>query len=346
MKLSIGIQWDGKTLSIPLQRIQLAETLGFDAVFCAEAYGSDAITPLAFISAHTERIRLGTSIAQVAARQATSCAMQFNTLDALAGGGRAIVGLGMSGPQIVEGWYGQPWHRPYHWLRDYVLIIRKTLARDEPVRHDGEVLKLPTDAGAGYGKPLKSILRTNPDIPIWLGTGGRSMVRLCAEIADGWLPFGFVPGSLAQYRPWLEEGFARAGGGKSLKNFHIQCGVSLLVREDVRAALEELKAFTAFYVGGMGHKDLNFHKEMMIRRGYPEAAERIQERFLAGHREEAAAAVPDEYVDDGALIGTPERIQERFARWLDAGVDGLTIYNADDDGLRLIADIHARLDAR
>lgn len=344
MKLSIGLQWDEKKPSLPMARVQLAEALGFDAVFCAEAYGSDAITPLAFIAAHTKRIRLGTSIAQVAARQAAACAMQFNTLDALAGGDRVIIGLGMSGPQIVEGWYGQPWRRPSRWLRDYVCITRKALAREEAVKHDGEVLKLPTDAGIGYGKPLKMIAQTNPRLPIWLGVGAPRMVELCGEIADGWLPFGFVPGSMPRYLPQLEAGFARVG--KSRRDFHIQCGAQLIVREDVRSALAELKAFTAFYVGGMGHKDMNFHKEMMIRRGYPEAAERVQECFLAGRRDEAAQAVPDEYVDDGALVGTPERVAERFARWLDAGVDGLTIYGADDDGLRLIADIHARLSAR
>ena len=339
MKLSLGMEWAGKTMDPALDKVRLAESLDFDAVFCAEAYGSDALTPLTWIGAHTERIRLATSICQVGARPPANCAMQFNTLDLLAGRGRAVIGLGLSGPQIIEGWYGQPWGRPYWVMRDYVAIIRKILRRDGPVEHDGKALQLPTRAAGscGYGKPLKSILQTNPNIPIWLGTGSQTMVTLTAEIADGWIPMGFVPGSLPSYRPWLEEGFRRAGGGKSLRDFHIQCGVQVIIDKDVQAALNRLKPLIAFYVGGMGHPQLNFHKEMMIRRGYPEAAESIGQHFLSGRRELAAAAVPDQYVDDGALVGPPERIRERFRRWLDAGVAGLTLYEADETAIRLIA---------
>lgn len=345
LKLGLGLQWDESRLSIPLERIQLAEELGFDSVWCAEAYGSDAITPLAFIAAHTRRIRLATSIAQVAARTPASCAMQFNTLDSLAGGGRAMIGLGMSGPQIVEGWYGIPWGSPYWRMRDYVTILRKVLRRDGPVSHDGREIQLPTRAqgSLGFGKPLKSILHTNPDIPILLGTGGQAMVTLTAEVADGWLPMGFVPGSLDLYRPWLEEGFRRAGGGKSLEQFYIHAACQVDRDHDVSAALARLKPFVAFYVGGMGHPKLNFHKEMMIRRGYPEAAARIQELFLAGQRDEAVAAVPDEYVDAGALVGPPQRLRERFLRWRDAGVQGLTLYNADDEAVRLFAGFNREL---
>lgn len=342
LKLGLGLQWDGTQLSIPIARIRLAEDAGFDSVWCAEAYGSDALTPLAFIAAHTRRIRLATSIAQVAARTATSCAMQINTLDSLAGGGRAVLGLGMSGPQIVEGWYGVPWKSPYWYMRDYVTIVRKVLRREGPVSHAGRAISLPVHGpdGSGYGKPLKSIMHTNPDIPILLGTGGQAMVTLTAEIADGWLPLGFVPGSLPTYRPWLEEGFRRAGNGKGFHSFHIQGGCQVDRDPDVAAALDRLKPFVAFYVGGMGHPTLNFHKETMIRRGYADAAQRIQELFLAGRRDEAARAVPDEYVDDGALVGPPARIRERFGRWCEAGVQGLTLYNADDEAIRLIAGIN------
>lgn len=339
MKLGIAIDWAGADIAIPLDKVRAAERLGFDSVWCAEAYGSDALTPLAFIAAHTTRLKLCTSIAQVAARPPAACAMQVNTLDALAGRGRVMLGLGLSGPQIVEGWYGQPWQSPVETLRDYVAILRKVWRREGPVVHDGQVFQLPTRApgSQGMGKPLKSILHTNPDIPILLGTGSQATVTLTAEIADGWIPFGFVPGSLEHYRPWLEEGFRRAGGGKSLANFHIQCGCSVDTDSNVRAALDRLKPMVALYVGGMGHKDRNFHKQAMIRRGYPEAAQRIQELFLAGRRDEAIAAVPDEYVDEGALLGDAQRIKKRVQAWQASGASGLTLYGADIAGMEMIA---------
>lgn len=343
LKLGVAVEWDGASLQLPMERIQFAEELGFDSVWCAEAYGSDAFSPLAYIAARTQRIKLSTSIAQVAARSAAACAMQANTIDALSGG-RMQLGLGMSGPQIVEGWYGQPWGKPYWTLRDYVSIIRKVLAREEPVTHQGRALQLPTQApgNIGFGKPLKSILHTRSDLPIYLGTGSQSMVTLTAEIADGWIPFGFVPGSMPIYRDWLEEGFRRAGG-KRREQFYIHCGVQVMLTDRLDEAMHSLKSFTAFYVGGMGHPKMNFHKEMMIRRGYAEAAERIQELFLAGHREEAIAAVPDEYVDDGALLGAPARLRERFSRWRDAGADGLTLYGACPEAMRLLADCNRSL---
>ncbi|MFP6640401.1 MAG: LLM class flavin-dependent oxidoreductase, partial [Myxococcota bacterium] len=216
LKLSLMLGYSGPKLRIPLEKVKLAERVGYDAVFTAEAYGSDAITPLAWLAAHTDRIRLGTAVIQLAGRTPTMAAMQMGTLDALAPG-RVICGLGVSGPQIVEGWYGQPWGRPYWRLRDYVSIMRKVFRREEPVSHSGKEFSLPyTGEGAmGIGKPLRSILHMNPDIPIWLGTGTETNVRLTAEIADGWIPLNFVPGVLDTYRSYIEEGFARAGGGKS-----------------------------------------------------------------------------------------------------------------------------------
>jgi F420-dependent oxidoreductase-like protein len=351
MKLGLGLEWAGAALAAPVARVQLAEKLGFDSIWSAEAYGSDAFTPLAYLAAHTQRIRLGTAVVQVAARSPAATAMAAQTLDALAGHGRVVLGLGLSGPQIVEGWYGQPWGRPAARMRDTVAILRKIFERKEPVRHDGREISLPyTGPGAlGLGKPLRSILPTNGSLPIWLGTGSRTMVTLTAEIADGWLPFGFAPGMLDVYRPWLEEGFAKAGGGKSLANFEIQAGCHVQVMDDVREGLARLKPMTALYVGGMGHRDVNFHKDMMVRRGYPDAAARIQELFLAGRREEAVAAVPDEYLDEGGLIGPLPRIRERFGRWLGAGATGLTIWSERDDVLELMADLagtRGRVEAR
>ena len=223
MKLGLSIGYSGAKLRIPIERIKLAEHLGYDSVWTAEAYGSDAITPLAWIAAQTERIRLGTGIMQLAGRTPAMAAMQAQTVDALAGGGRVIAGLGVSGPQIVEGWYGEPWGKPYWRLRDYIQIMRKINLREDPVTHDGREYQLPyTGEGAlGIGKPLMSILHTNKDLPIWLGSGSEATVKLTAELCDGWLPMHFVPGRMDFYRPWVEEGFRRAGNGKSWDDLEI-----------------------------------------------------------------------------------------------------------------------------
>jgi F420-dependent oxidoreductase-like protein len=341
MKLGIMLAWTQPRISIPLETVRLAESLGYDSVWTAEAYGSDAFTPLAFLAAHTREIRLGTALVQLAARTPAATAMAAATLDQLAGDGRVILGIGVSGPQIVEGWYGQPWGRPYHRVKDYVAIIRKVLRREEPVEHAGREIALPYHGpgSLGMGKALKSILHSNPDIPIWLGTGSEAMVKLTAEIADGWLPFGFHPGMLERYRPWLEEGFARTAGARSLASFEIQSACPVVISDDVQATLDAMKPMTSLYVGGMGHPDLNFHKQRMARCGYAEAAERIQELFLAGRRDEAAQAVPDEFLDDGALIGSPERIRERWPLFRDSGATGLTIHSEDPTALRLMAEL-------
>jgi len=337
MKLGLMLGYSGADLKIPLADVQLAERLGYDSVWTAEAYGSDAITPLAWIAAHTERIRLGTAVIQLAGRTPANAAMAFATLDALAGGNRAICGIGVSGPQIVEGWYGQPWGKPYYRIRDYVQIMKKIWAREEPVVHDGKEISLPyTGPGAmGVGKPLKSILHMNPNIPIFLGTGMESTVKLTAEIADGWLPLGFVPGTAGLYEPWIKEGLDRAG--KTSDSFERQAMTQVQVTDDVKMALDKLKPGIALYVGGMGHKSINFHKEMMIRRGFGDAANRIQELYLAKRKAEAIAAVPDEFVDSGALIGPAARIREKFRAWEDSGATGLTI-SGNAEAIRVMAE--------
>jgi len=341
MKLGIGIGYSGAQLRIPVERIQLAERLGYDSVWTAEAYGSDAISPLALLAAKTSRIRLGTGIIQLAARTPAATAMAAATVDQLAGGNRFICGLGVSGPQIVEGWYGQPWGKPNTRIRDYVAIMRKIFERKAPVSHAGKEIALPyTGPGAmGIGKPLKSILYPNPKLPIWLGTGTEANVKLTAEIADGWLPLGLVPGNWTLYQSWIEAGFARAGNGKSWQDFEIQPSTAVIVTDDVRSALARIKPNIALYVGGMGHRNINFHNQMMVRRGYADAAARIQELYLAGRKAEAADAVPDEFVDDGALVGPASRIRDRFKEWTQIPVTGLTI-NGDAPGtLELMADI-------
>ena len=277
MKLGLSIGYSGATLNFPTELVKLADRLGYDTVWTAEAYGTDAMTPLAYLAAVTERIKLGTGIIQLAARTAANAAMQAQTIDALAGGGRMIVGIGVSGPQIVEGWYGEPWGRPYWRIKDYVAIMRKIFAREEPVTHDGREISLPYtgEGSAGMGKPLRMILHPNPDIPIYLGTGSESTVRLTGEIADGWLPLGFMPGTLDEYRPWLEQGFARAGNGKGFHNFEIVASPHVILTDDVKAGLAQLKpreagmGREALYVGGMGQwVDMkagikNFHNAMM-----------------------------------------------------------------------------------
>lgn len=341
MKLGLALGYSGRRMVLPVERVQLAERLGYDSVWTAETYGSDAWSPLAYLAAVTQHIRLGTAIQQLAGRPPVMAAMQAATIDALAGGGRVIVGIGMSGPQIVEGWYGQPWGRPYYRMKDYVAIMRKVFEREAPVSHEGREISLPFhgEGAMGIGKPLKSILHMNPDIPIWLGTGTESMVRLTGEIADGWLPLRMTPEYIGKAKPWLEQGVHRAANGKSLEDMEIQSSVQVIITDDVQGALDTMKPNTALYVGGMGHKNLNFHKNMMVNRGYGEAAERIQELFLAGRKEEAAAAVPDEFVDEAALVGPKDRIRKRYRAWVDAGFSGLTVGTSQEESVRFMAEI-------
>ena len=336
MKLGLDIGYSGARMELPMAKILRAEELGFDSVWTAESYGSDAFTPLAFIAARTKRIRLATGIAQLAARTPANCAMTTQTLDAMAGAGRMIVGLGVSGPQIVEGWYGQPWGKPAERIRDYVAIMRKLWRRQGPLTHDGSEISLPyTGAGStGAGKPLKSILHGNPDIPIMLGTITPGNVRLTGEIADGWLSMHVTPDTLAGHRQQLAAGLAK-GDTPCARGTNAH----LILTDNVAEALAKMKHVTALYVGGMGAQDKNFHKDAMAARGYGPEAERIQELYLAGRKDEAAAAVPDAYLDDGALIGPLPRIAERFRRWCDAGFTTLRLVNAEIPAMEALARI-------
>jgi F420-dependent oxidoreductase-like protein len=267
--------------------------------------------------------------------------MEVQTVDAMAGGGRVIAGLGVSGPQIVEGWYGAPWGKPYYRLKDYITIMRKIFERKEPVAHDGPEISLPYrgPGSAGMGKPLQSILHMNPKLPIFLRTGNPSNLRLAGQLCDGVLPLRFVPSRIAEYREPIEEGFRRAGNGKSWADFEFMPTVSVTVTDDVRAALREMKPHIALYVGGMGHPDLNFHNQQMVRSGYGEAAQRIQELYLAGRKAEALEEVPDEYCDEMALVGPPARIAERYRAWEDSGITGLIIGTRQYEALELMAEI-------
>ncbi|WP_322795521.1 LLM class F420-dependent oxidoreductase [Tepidiforma sp.] len=336
MKLGLYLGYSGARLELPVQSVLEAERLGWDSVWTAEAYGSDAVTPLAYLAALTSRIKLGTAIMQIPARTPAMTAMTAMTLDALSNG-RMLVGLGLSGPQVVEGWHGQPYGQPAARLREYVAILRKIWAREEPVEFHGKEYSLPyTGPGAtGLGKPLKSILHGR-NMPIYLATLGPNNIRLTAEIADGWIPAFFSPYRMDVFRPDLEAGFARAGNGKSMKDFDIVATCSVVITDDVKAGLATTKPGIALYVGGMGARQKNFYNELMHRYGYGEAAARIQELYLAGRKAEAEAAVPDELADEMALVGPVERIRERYRAWEDAGVGTLLIGNRDPRVLELM----------
>ena len=347
MKLGLSLGYSGADMTLPTALVQQAEAWGYDSVWTAEAYGSDAFSPLAYLAAVTERIRLGTGVIQLAGRTPANAAMTAATIDALAGGDRVILGIGVSGPQIVEGWYGQPWGKPNIRIRDYVAIIRKILAREAPVTHDGKEIALPYtgEGSAGLAKPLRSILHMNPNLPIWLGTGTEMNVRMTGEIADGWLPLGLTPFNADMFIPWVEAGFERAnakegaGEAKGWRDFEVQTAVEVEITDDVREAFRRLKPRVALYVGGMGARSLNFHKMSMIRRGYGEAAERIQELYLAGRKGEAIEEVPEEFLDEGALVGPPARIRERYQAWADSYITGLTVRSSQPEAVELMGEL-------
>jgi F420-dependent oxidoreductase-like protein len=333
--LKLGLQlgyWGAQMPTDLVPLAQEAERLGYDSVWTAEAWGSDAFTPLAWIGAHTSRIRLGTSVVQLSARTPTATAMAALTLDHLSAG-RVILGLGVSGPQVVEGWYGQPFSKPLARTREYVSIIRQVLRRAAPVQNDGPHYPLPyRGPGAwGLGKPLRSI--THPlraDIPIYLGAEGPKNVALACEIADGWLPLYTSP-----FRP---EVYADSLAGMR-PGFEIAQFVQVNVSDDLAAALAPVKAMLGFYIGGMGAKARNFHMELMSRMGFEAEAHKIQDLFLAGKRGEAVAAVPDAFADEISLCGPLDRIRERLQAWRETPVTTLLLANRDLPTLRTMAEL-------
>ena len=333
-ELKLGLQLGYWGALYPAGHIELAveaEKLGYDSVWTSEAWGNDCFTPLAWIGAHTSRIRLGTAVAQLSARTPASCAMAALALDHMSGG-RMMLGLGVSGPQVVEGWYGQPYSKPLARTREYVAIIRKILARIEPVTHDGEFYPLPyTGPGAwGMGKPLKPI--THPlraDLPIFIGAEGPRNIAQTVAIADGWLPIYYSP-----YRPEVyAEQIKDAKPGFEIAGF-----VVVNINDDLDAALAPVKAMLGFYIGGMGSKTRNFHKDLMARMGFAAEAERIQELFFAGDRDAAIAAVPTQFADEISLCGPKDRIREKLADWKQSPLTSLLI-TGDAPTLRTMAEL-------
>jgi F420-dependent oxidoreductase-like protein len=340
MRLGLGLGYSGARVQVDVQAVQDAERLGYTSVWTAESYGSDAVVPLAWVGALTYRIQLGTAILQMAARTPAMTAMTAMTLDALSGG-RALLGLGVSGPQVVEGWHGQPFGKPLGRTREYVAIVRAILARKEPLEHSGEHYQIPYrgPGATGLGKPLRSILHARADLPIYLAAIGPRNVALAAELADGWLPVFFSPGRASLFRDALAEGFARAGAAGKRERFDVAPMAPVVVGPDVDACRARVKPRIALYVGGMGARGRNFYFDLACRYGYEEPAVRIQDLYLAGRRPEAEAAVPDALVDEVALCGPRERIRERLAAWRDAGVTTLVCATSQPEAIRVMAEL-------
>lgn len=321
--MRIGIQtgyWSRKPPRGIVPALVAAEALGLDSVWTAEAYGSDAFTPLAWWGSRTRRVRLGTGIAQMAARTPTATAMAALTLDHLSGG-RFVLGLGASGPQVVEGWYGQPYARPLARTREYVDVVRQVLARERPVAYDGSFVRLPvpaeTPGATGLGKALKPTVHPlRADLPIVLAAQGPKNVALAGEIADGWMAGFYAPRTDAEHRALLAEGFAARKEERSpAAAFEVLATVPVVVRDDVEAAADVLRPHVALYVGGMGAKGANFHKASLDRLGYADALDEVQAHYLAGRKDDAARAVPLELIEEVALVGPAAKIRADLARW-------------------------------
>jgi F420-dependent oxidoreductase-like protein len=345
MKLGVNIGYSGRTFQIPVDQIKEAEAMGCHSVWTAEAYGSDALTPLAWVGAHTTKIKLATGIIQLSARAPAAAAMAAMTLDQMSGG-RMILGLGVSGPQVVEGWYGMPYRRPIGRMREYVSIMRDIFEREAPVSHDGEHYQIPFngEGSVGLGKPLKSILHGRPDIPIVIGAEGPKNIEQTAEIAEGWLAMLLSPIHFDRvYRPKLEAGFAKAKSGKTIDDFDIYVTQPVVPGNDLDACRDQVRPFLALYIGGMGAKGQNFHKNAVDRYGYADATDQIQELYLAGKKADAAAAIPTELIDELALIGPKEHMRDQLEHWKALEIDftmlvGLDARNAESQ-LAVIRDL-------
>jgi len=344
MKLGIMGAAFGKKARVPMDLILHAERLGFDSVWTAEAYGNDAVTSATWILARTERIKVGTAIMQMPARTPAMTAMTAMSLDHLSGG-RFILGLGPSGPQVVEGWHGAAYGKPLTRTKEYIQIIRAILARKEPLEFHGSIYDIPyTGEGAsGLGKPLKSILHGNPDLQIYTASISPNGLRCAAEVADGVFPMMMDPSRFEELqKPHLDAGFAKAGGGKGLGRFAVCPGVSVILADDVQEASMPVKMNLALYIGGMGARDKNFYNDYAKRMGFEEAAAEIQDLFLAGKRAEAVAAVPDELVDAAHLVGPKGKLRDGLARWREAGdkghVDTMLVGTSQPEALEFLAE--------
>ena len=334
---STGYWAGGPPVGAP-EAIAEAERLGFDSLWCAEAYGSDVLTPLAWWGANTQRIRLGTAIMQMSARTPAAAAMAAMTLDHLSGG-RFILGLGVSGPQVVEGWYGQPFGKPLARTREYIAIVRSILAREAPVTFDGDYYTLPYPNGTGLGKPLKSSIHPlRSDVPIFLGAEGPKNIALAGELCDGWLALFFSPHHQDFYRDALAEGFAREGARRSFDDFEICASVPVIIDDDLERAADALRPMYALYFGGMGARNRNFHADVPRRMGYEAEVAKIQDAYLSGRKDEAAGLIPTELIEKLALIGPADKVRHDAEAWRDSIVTTLLV-SGDASTISRIADL-------
>jgi F420-dependent oxidoreductase-like protein len=342
MKLGLNIGYFGTAIADDFTLISTAEDLGFDSVWTAEAYGADAVTPLAWVAARTDRIRIGSAVFQMPARTPGMTAMTASTLDIMSNG-RFLLGLGVSGPQVVEGWHGQPYRKPLGMTREYVAILRKMFARDEPVAVEGVHYQLPYmgEDASGLGKPLKLMHKPkNPDLPIYIAAIGPRNVQLTAEIADGWLPVFLSPQRMSEvYGSNLAAGFELSGEDNKAERFDIAPTLGALVTDDLDSGRLSMKPFIALYIGGMGARNKNFYNDLARRYGYDQAAEQIQDLYLSGKKMEATMAVPDELVDELTLVGSRDRIADRLDAWRDAGVTTMIVNTTDIPTMRTLAEL-------
>ncbi len=345
MRLGLMLGYAGRRIELPVELVQEADRLGVYTVWTAEAYGSDAVSPLAWLGALTQNIRLGTAIMQMPGRTPANAAMTAMTLHQLSNG-RFLLGLGLSGPQVVEGWHGQSYTQPLTRTREYVSILRHIFAREERLTFEGKLYQIPYqgDDATGLGKPLKSTLEAAPDIPIYLAAIGPKNVELTAEIADGWLPIFFSPQKYEEiYKPHIEAGFAKAGNGKSVANFDIAPTVSVVINDNLDICYNMLRPLLALYVGGMGAKGKNFYNDLAGRYGYEAEAADIQELYLSGKQGEAMMKVPPALIDDVALVGPRARVKERLSLWLNAPLTTMNITVFDVETLRIMVELLAEL---
>ncbi len=335
--LNVGY-WAGGPPPQAVELVQEAERLSFDSIWTAEAYGSDALLPLAWWGASTQTLKLGTAIVQISARTPAATAMAAMTLDHLSGG-RLILGLGVSGPQVVEGWYGQPFGKPLARMREYIGILRDIWARQRPVTNDGLHYPLPLRGGTGMGKPLKSSIHPlREDIPIYLAAEGPKNIALAGELCDGWLALFYSPHHDGFYRDALEEGLGRPGARHTAEDFEVAATVPLIVTDELEQAADALRPMYALYFGGMGARGANFHANVAIRMGYEAEVAKIQELYLSGHKDEAAAAVPTKLLEQITLIGPPEKIRHDLEAWRESIVTTLLV-GGDPQTLRTAAEL-------
>lgn len=341
MRLGIMLGYPAKKVEIPFELVKEADQAGIYAIWTAEAYGSDAVTSLAWLGSHTKTIKLGTAIMQMAGRTPANTAMTAMSLNQLSNG-RFLLGLGLSGPQVVEGWHGMSYAKPLTRTREYINILRTIFEREQLLTHQGQIYQIPyagPDA-TGLGKPLKSILDAQPSIPIYLAAIGPKNVELTAEIADGWLPIFFSPDKFDQvYRPYLEAGFAKAGSGKSFENFDVAPMVQVVIDDDLERGYNIIRPMLALYIGGMGAKGKNFYYNLAVRYGYEAAAAEIQALFLSGHKREAIAKVPSGLVDEVALVGPRNRVKERLTRWQRIPIKTLNLAISEVKTLRVMIEL-------